>query len=270
MFLGDILDVPQAWFLRRIRAAHREVWRRIEHLCGTNRVIFARGNHDWWVDYAELFPGATCCSEVLLGETTLAWHGHQLDLFMNPARGVGRTRTYIHSFFERLTGCRLVPPLERYDSWGNRLVVSAAVHWSRLLLFRAGALRVTGNANRADELEQTVRYFTRSVLGDPADLFGATDRTVLGKRFETVICGHSHFPGIVKTARGVYVNTGSWTGGEGCCAHWNGERFRVLDVKTDREIGDEAFVNLPTQTETADLFRWWAQHHKGFLRFELS
>jgi len=268
VFLGDILDVPQAWFLRRIRAAHREVWRRIELLCETNRVIFARGNHDWWVDYAEVFPGATCCSEVLLGETTLAWHGHQVDLFMNPARGVGRTRTYIHSFFERLTGCRLVPPLERYDSWGNRLVVSAAVYWSRLLLLRAGALRVTGDTKRADELEQTVRYFTRSVLGDPADLFGATDRTVLGKRFETVVCGHSHFPGIAKTARGVYVNTGSWTEGEGCCAHWNGERFRVLDVNTDREIGDEAFVNLPAQTEPSDLFRWWSRHHKGFLKFE--
>jgi len=269
VFLGDILDLPQAWSVRRIRAAHRAVWTRLEELVQTHRVVFARGNHDWWVDYAVHFPGAACCAEVQLGESTLAWHGHQVDLFMNPARGVGRFQTYLHSLGERLTGCRLVPPLERYDSWANRLVISAGVHWSRVLLARAGGLRAVGRIPRALELEASVRYFTRSVLGDPADLFGATDRTVLGKRFNTVVCGHSHFPGIIRTARGLYVNTGSWTGGDGYCAEWTGERWKVLDVDTNRELGDELFVALPSQTEPEDLFRWWSQHHKGMLRFEL-
>ncbi len=87
--------------------------------------------------------------------------------------------------------------------------------------------------------------------------------------FDIIVCGHSHVPGIVRTPRGVYVNTGTWTCGLRTYAQWTGERFQVLDVDSGRELGDEEFVGLPAETEPEDLFRWWARHHRGFLRFEL-
>ena len=268
VFLGDILDMPQAWSVRRIRVAHRELLRTLARVSIATRVVFVRGNHDWSVDYEGLFPGATCCDAVLLGSRILAWHGHQADLVMNPGAGNAAIKTYAHALLERAARCRLVPPLPRYDSAANRVVLALATALSRANLHRARGLRARGRTERADAMEAQVRYLARSFLGDPADIFGVTTRTLLGDPFDTVVCGHTHVPGIVRTARGAYVNTGSWTCGSRTYAQWTGERFVVAEVDSGRELGDEGFASLPAETEPEDLFRWWAQHHKGFLRFE--
>ncbi len=269
VFLGDILDMPQAWSARRIRAAHGEIWSYLSRLVRATRVVFVRGNHDWSVDYEAVFPGATRCEAVLIGDRVLAWHGHQVDLVMNPGAGDATFKTYAHAVLERIVGCRLVPPLERYDSPANRVAMAIAVTWGRMSVTRARALRSLGRTQRAAAIEARVRYLARTFVGDPGDIFGATDRTVLGHEFDTVLCGHSHVPGVVRTPRGVYANTGTWTCGLRTYARWTGERFQVVDVDSGRELGDEQFVAVPAETEPEDLFRWWAQHHRGFLRFEL-
>jgi UDP-2,3-diacylglucosamine pyrophosphatase LpxH len=268
VLLGDILDIPQAWTVRRIRAAHQELWRFLSRLAQETRVVFVRGNHDWTLSYAELFPGATCCEAVLLGERRLAWHGHQVDLVLSPDASHATIKTYAHVFLERLVGRRLLPPLDRYDSPANRVALAIATLSARARLTRARALRLLGRTEQAAAIEARVRYLARSVLGDPGDIFGATDRRVLGERFDAVVCGHTHIPGIVQTPRGIYVNTGSWTGAAPTFAHWNGERFRVLEVDGGRELGGEELAGLEVETEPEDLFRWWARHHRGFLRFE--
>jgi UDP-2,3-diacylglucosamine pyrophosphatase LpxH len=269
VLLGDILDMPQAWRVPRIRAAHGDLLSYLSQLAAETRLVFVRGNHDWSVNYESLFPGATCCEAVLLGHGILAWHGHQVDLLMNPGAGNARLKTYAHALLERLAGCRLVPPLERYDSPANRVAMATATLWARMTMTGAGVLRTVGRTKNAAALEERVRYLARSFIGDPADLFGRTQRTVLGAGFNTVVCGHSHFPGIARTARGLYINTGSWTCGSRTAAHWTGKTFRALDLHTGRELGDELFIGLPEETEPQDLFRWWKQHHRGFLRFEL-
>ncbi len=270
VLLGDILDMPQAWSVRRIRAAHGELLDYLSWLAAETRVVFVRGNHDWSVDYEALFPGATCCEAVRLGPRILAWHGHQVDLVMNPGAGNARVKTYAHALLERLAGCRLVPPLERYDSPANRVAMAMATLWARMTMASVPVLRTVGRAQHASSIEERVRYLARCFIGDPADLFGKPQRTVLGGDFDTVICGHSHFPGIARTARGVYVNTGSWTCGSRTIAHWTSKKMVVLDLHTGREVGDELFADLPEETEPEDLFRWWTRHHRGLLRFDLS
>jgi len=269
VLLGDILDMPQAWRVRRIRSAHAELLDCLARLARSARVVFVRGNHDASVDYQALFPGARCCDSVLLGDRILAWHGHQLDLVMHPGARDATIKTYAHAMLERLAGCRLIPPLERYDSPANRLALTIAIHAARVTSLRARASRAVGRERVAAALEDRVRYLARSVIGDPADIFGATDRRMLGERFDTVVCGHSHVPGIARTPRGIYVNTGSWTCGWQTYALWSDDHFLLFDARDEREIGDGELADVPTDTEPEDLFRWWRRHHKGLLRFEL-
>ena len=82
---------------------------------------------------------------------------------------------------------------------------------------------------------------------------------MIGERFDTVICGHSHVPGIVETPRGRYVNTGTWASGQRTYGRWTGTRAQVLDADTGAEIGDEDYRAIPTQTAAQDLFDRWAR-----------
>ncbi|RLB48059.1 MAG: hypothetical protein DRI90_25705 [Deltaproteobacteria bacterium] len=270
VFLGDTMDLPQAWSLRRIRTAHPKIWTALRRLAGECRLVFARGNHDWSVDYDALFPGATCCEVVLFGPAALAWHGHQVDLMMKPSAGNAWLKTRVHATLERLAGCRLVPPLERYDSPANRVALALTTLWAHGELTAARVLERAGRPRRAAALEARVRYLARSFIGDPADIFGASYRQVLGAEVDTVVCGHSHLPGVVRTDRGRYVNTGSWACGSRTYALWEDGAFRVLDLDTGQEIGDADYAGLLEPTGPEDLFRWWHRHHKGLLRFDLT
>ena len=265
VFLGDIFDMPQAWSTGRIAAAHPELLAYLRDLARGREVIFVKGNHDWSVDYESLFPGSQCREAVLIGARTLAWHGHQVDLVMNPWARHAMAKMYVHALLERMVQRRLVPPLELHDSAANRVVVSLAVAWAGVRVSRAEALRAMGRLRRAEALEARVRYLARSVCGDPADIYGATARSVLGRSFDTVACGHTHVPGVVRTVRGTYVNTGTWTCGMRTCAMWTNEGFRVIDVDAGREVRDEHFVEVADDTDPHELFDWWLRAwRRGF------
>ena len=257
VFLGDVIDLPQAGWAKRVIRAHEEVIEYLRELVAARRVIFVRGNHDWWVDYEGIFPGATCCEAVLIGERNLAWHGHQADMHMHPGRAGAMAKTYLHALAERMVGTRLVPPLERHDSRANRVTLSLAVGWARLSLVRAAWHRSRARIERAEALEGNVHYLARSVCGDPADLHGATVRGVLGEDLDAVLCGHSHIPGVTHTDRGIYANTGTWTSGLRTYATWTDGSFVVRHVDSGEAIGDEHYAGLPVETHPQDLFDWW-------------
>lgn len=267
VFVGDILDMPQAWSPGRVIAAHPALIAHLRALAREQRVIFVRGNHDWNVDYEAVFPGAERTEAVLLGPRTLVWHGHQMDVLMNPGAANAKVKIYLHAFAERLVGTRLLPPIDRYDTPVNRAAVSLAVGWARLSVARAGVLRSLGREREADELDESVRYLARSVCGDPADVFGATKRAVFGEGFDNVLCGHTHVPGVVHTEGGLYANSGTWASGMRTYATWSAGRFAVYDVDTGGEIRDEHYASVPEETTAADLFDWWTrQWQRGLFR----
>lgn len=265
VFLGDIVDLPQAWSARRVRTAHPELWQYLSRLAQRERVLFVRGNHDWDVDYEALFPGSTRCDAVRIGARILAWHGHQADLMLNPDAGA-KLKTYTHALVERALRRRLLPPLERYDSTANRIALAGTIEWSRIRAAKAQLYRSLGMNERAAPIEAHLHYLARSFIGDLGGIFGAVDRELLGQTFDTVVCGHSHVPGVVATPRGVYVNTGTWASGLRTYGHFTGERFRVLEVDGDVELRDEHYAHLPAETEPEDLFRWWAENRSAFFR----
>ena len=60
VFMGDAMDLPQAFSMRRILRAHPLVARAIERLCQRSKVYFILGNHDWTTDYEGMFPAGPC------------------------------------------------------------------------------------------------------------------------------------------------------------------------------------------------------------------
>jgi UDP-2,3-diacylglucosamine pyrophosphatase LpxH len=262
VFLGDCIDLPQAWTVSSVKSAHNRAIKTITRVCQTHKVIFIRGNHDWNVDYESLFPGSVCCERVIFGDKTLIWHGHQLDLMRNPALNCAKFKTYLHSFGERLTGRRLNLPLEYNNSWPNRTFVTLGMYYNRILQAKSRIHRRLGQEQSARNIDRQLNFWARTVLGDPNDQFRLTCEKVLGMPYERVISGHSHIPGVVPTPAGTYVNVGSWTGKSPQYGYWDGRSVTVHSAKTKREFGDEYYQEIPKETIPEDLFRWWTKENQ--------
>jgi len=105
------------------------------------------------------------------------------------------------------------------------------------------------------------------VWGDPHDVFRPVSAALAAGAHRAIVCGHTHLPGVVEIDGRHYVNAGSWTFGATESASWDGKRFGVHDAATGREIGDENYRWMVEGHDPGDFFDWWAQHHRGRLRF---
>ncbi len=68
VFMGDAIDLPQAWRIGRVQRAHAPVFEALRRLCRRVEVWFVRGNHDWNVDYERLLPGSRRCEVLRMGD----------------------------------------------------------------------------------------------------------------------------------------------------------------------------------------------------------
>ncbi|MCC7078896.1 MAG: metallophosphoesterase family protein [Acidimicrobiia bacterium] len=266
VFMGDVIDIPQGWSARRILAAHADVAAGIESLTAKLPVYFVRGNHDWRVDYPRLFPGATHCDEMHVGEV-LVWHGHRLDRYCHPERRSYPAQVGLHHLAERLFGFEFRVPLHEHDTAQNRFVHWAGYHYARHLRRRAAAARARGDAETAADCEEFISYWSRAVWGDPHAYFEPVSAFLTDGPHEAVVCGHTHLAGIVGIGDRTYVNAGSWTFGACEVAELDGTAFSVVDVASGREIGDESYRWMCDGDDPGDYFAWWDSAYLGRLRF---
>ncbi len=271
VFMGDALDVPQAFTLSRILRAHGPVIAAMRELARSPvRVIFVRGNHDFRVDYEGLFPGALACEALTLGgrEGILAWHGHQLDRYCQPEAPTHRLATTLHHGFERLVGFEFRVPLHEYDSRGNRLMHWVGGQYGAHLRRMARLYRRMGLVERAEGCEAFIHYWSRSVWGDPHAQFEPTARRIRQGPCRAIVGGHTHLPGVVDLGGGqALVNAGSWTFGASEIATWDGADFEALDHGSGERFGDSRYAWMAAGHDPGDFFAWWAAHYQGWLSF---
>lgn len=265
--MGDALDVPQALGARRALRAHPRVRQALQAAARRTRVVFLRGNHDPDVDYARLFPGARACSRVVLGDA-LVWHGHQLDRFCRPGRPLHLQKIALHHLAERAFGFTFRVPLRDHDTWQNRVAHWLGWQYGRRLRQLAGLLRLLGLGAWAGEQEEFVRYWSRTVWGDPNALFEPARDFVARAPYRALVCGHSHLPGVVPLPSDrAYVNVGSWTEAAQGVAVWDGRTFVVEDAATGERPGARHYAWMLEGVDPGDFFAWWAAHYLGRLRF---
>ena len=84
---------------------------------------------------------------------------------------------------------------------------------------------------------------------------------------DTIICGHSHIPGVVPTEHGTYVNTGSWSFGNSQYGIWDGREFQLHDWIARRRVRDENYRYIFAGQTERPYEDWFRDQYLGYMRF---
>ncbi len=269
VFMGDMLDVPQALGAARIVRARPEVAAAVERLSRKVSVVVVRGNHDAGLAYERFFPRVRTCDVLSVGDVR-AIHGHELDPYCHPGRPHHQAEIAAHMLVERALGFHFRTPLDEHDTWQNRVAHRLGAAYGFHLRRRASLCRALGLTERAEHAEAFLRYWSRVVWGDPHALFEPATAVARGPDCEALVCGHAHLAGVVPLGEGRhYVNAGSWTFEAREFAEWDGHRFEARDAGTGRRFEAESYAWMLRGEERGDFFAWWAARYRGRLRFAL-
>ena len=270
VIVGDALDFDQAWYFSRIVRGHGAVISRLTQLAEKIRIIYVYGNHDPDIVLFRDILKWELCDKVVVDDRILAVHGYEFDAYVgggNHDDSVFWSR--ILFTYERLFKTWVRFPLRDYYTFSNR-----AAHVLLYVLARLGTL-LTAAGRQLDRpglgvgLSNWTRFWGRGALGDP---MGLTHRVIeeleANPRFDTIICGHSHLPGVVETPDDKrYINLGSWSFGNSQFGIWNGDRFQLRDWISGRAFEDENYRHLFGTRETWQYEDWFQDQYLGYLRF---
>lgn len=204
---GDCLDVLQAGNLTRIYTAHKKVIRAMRSLA--KDLIYLPGNHEAEADIGDLFPRARIAKAAYIGDRIRIEHGDMYDPYGNSFNLV---KAII--FLEKTTGQMLRVPLFEYNYLLNRWFHGALDKLAVFIKYLSVKLRFMGFTSVSRVLRKNARYWQLMRAGDFNSLYFILRRKLhTTKKFDTIIVGHSHLPGIVELPNGkTYVNLGSWAG----------------------------------------------------------
>jgi hypothetical protein len=202
----------------------------------------------------------------------LVVHGYEYDAWVGEHMQASSIYARLLMAYERVFKTWVRVPLRDYYTLSNRWT-----HWIFFQIARVsrwlGAVgpRV-GRPELGERLRNQVAFWTRAVLGDPMGLTAPVLRHLADDaRYDTIVCGHSHIPGVVSTRTDHgprrYVNLGSWSFGNSQYGVWDGHELRVRDWITGREFGDENYRHIFEGRADWTYEQWFADQYLGWLRF---
>ncbi len=272
VILGDAIDFYVARGFEKVLTAHKRVLRRLKELADAKEVLYVHGNHDEDIVVFEDLLNFTVVERLVLPPDVLVLHGHEYDRYFKDeeANAWGRFLSEMHVGLERLVGSQLRAPLATYDNRANR-----AAHWVGYHLLLAAELwssllRRMGFTRPAREWRRFVDFWNRCEQGDMQGIFREVSRRLPELQYQTLVCGHTHQPGVVRVGEKTYVNTGTWTRDLTTYVRWDGHRFECRDWRTGIAIGDELYRPLLERRAPVPLRQWWREHYRGWLRFEFD
>jgi UDP-2,3-diacylglucosamine pyrophosphatase LpxH len=271
VILGDALDFDQAWYFSRIVRAHGEVISRLTRLTDQMRVIYVYGNHDPDILLFRDILKWQLCDKVVIDGHILAVHGYEFDTYVGEKFEETSVMTKAMHMYERIFRTWIRIPLRDYYTLSNRLV-HVLFFWLRR---GVDLLQWVGpKVNRPDwgrGLRAWTDFWVRGAMGDPMGItLPAIEALRSGEGgYDTIICGHSHLPGVVPIDNGTlrYVNLGSWSFGNSQYGVWDGTTFHLRDWITGREVRDEQYVPIFQGLADRTYEDWFQDHYMGYLRF---
>ncbi|MCP4873691.1 MAG: hypothetical protein GY898_33815 [Proteobacteria bacterium] len=271
VILGDALDFDQAWYFSRIVRAHPEVISRLTRLTDQMRVIYVYGNHDPDILLFRDILKWQLCDKVVIDGHILAVHGYEFDSYVGEKFEESSVMTKVSHLYERIFRTWVRIPLRDYYTLSNRLV-HVLFFW--LVQFNKVRQRLGkrfGRPHWGRELKAWTDFWTRGAMGDPMGItlpaIAALESGQGG--YDTIICGHSHLPGVVPVDGGAkrYINLGSWSFANSQYGIWDGARFHLQDWITGREVRDEQYVPIFQGLADRTYEEWFHDHYLGYLRF---
>ena len=267
--LGDALDFEQAWYFSRIIRAHPEVIGRLSQLAEKIRVIYLLGNHDPdIVLFRDMFKWELCDKIVVDGHI-LAIHGYEFDSYVGQNFEETSSLAKLFHLYERVFRTWIRIPLREHYTLSNR-VAHYLFYWvTRLSRFQEFLGRHLGRPSWGKRLAAIRDFWTRGVWGDPMGItIPAMEALKKLPRFDTIICGHSHIPGVVPAGEhGTYVNTGSWSFGNSQYGIWDGQTIVLREWISGRRLKDENYRQVFTGQTERSYEDWFKDQYLGYLRF---
>ncbi|MCP4804711.1 MAG: hypothetical protein GY913_00895 [Proteobacteria bacterium] len=270
---GDAIDFSQAWMFTNILKAHGKVLGAFSALAGKGRFHYVLGNHDHDLRLYKDVLRFPVVHGIEVGDHTCILHGYEFDPVIGKDIEAAEYRTKMHHLFERALGTWLRLPLEFHYTWWNRCsfwLFHKAVWFRRRLARFLDSL--FDDTRHGRELDETIRYWTRCQMGDPASIFRPAMKALAEGPYETLICGHSHLPGIVDGDEGRrYANTGSWTFASSSVLRIEGRELELRDWLSGRRITDGLYEPLIARRfDHMSFEEWWRDNYLGWLRYRVG
>ncbi len=271
VILGDALDFEQAWYFSRIVRAHRAVISRLTRLTDQMRVIYVYGNHDPDIVLFRDILKWQLCDKVVVDGHILAVHGYEFDSYVGRKFEEASFLTRATHLYERVFRTWVRIPLRDYYTLSNRFAYFG-FYW----LVQFGHLqrwlgRKLKRPHWGRELKAWTDFWTRSALGDPMGItMPAIEALQSGGTYDTIVCGHSHLPGVVPVGDDGdrrYVNLGSWSFANSQYGVWDGKTFHLRDWITGREVRDEQYKPIFEGLADRSYEEWFDDQYLGYLRF---
>jgi UDP-2,3-diacylglucosamine pyrophosphatase LpxH len=269
VIVGDAIDFHQAWSLTRVLRAHQELFAALSRLARDGRLYYVIGNHDYELNLFHDILQFRVCDELHVGDKILVIHGWQLDPYLRDAIQSHQLSTTVHHAIERYLGTWLRIPLGEFYTKGNRLMFWLAHKVALVADLWASSMALIGQTRSAESLNQYLTYWARSNLGDPMGIFRPAWDILERGGYDTVLCGHSHLPGVVRRGGKTYVNTGSWTFASSHYVVWDGAGgWSCRDWITGARFGQELYEPLlDGAVYEKDFWQWWRENYMGLFRF---
>lgn len=270
---GDAIDFSQAWGFERILKAHGKVFAALSGLADAGQLVYVYGNHDHDIRFFSDILRFPVVAELQVGHELRILHGHELDPYIGPNLEATELQVRVHHLVERMLATWIRTPLELYYTRCNR-VAFWLVHKAALLRTARGLiLRQLGFPRDLERTRAQLRYWTRTQLGDPGCLFEPAMAALRSGSHRTLVCGHSHLPGVVRLPDGrCYVNTGSWTFTSSTFMRWTAATGpEVRDFETGRAFDERLYLPLLDGAfDHKSFFDWWRENYMGLLRYRCA
>lgn len=272
VILGDALDLYVAGSFERVLRAHKKVLRRLKELADEKEVFYIAGNHDEEILIFEDLLNFTVVERLVLPPDVLVLHGHEYDAYFKDeeSNAWGRFLSIAHARFEQFVGSPIRAPLATYDNRANRIAHWLAYHLLRGAELWAASLVRLGFRRQARPWLRWVDFWNRCEQGDMQGLFKEVQKRLPELAYKTLVCGHTHQPGVVKLGDRTYVNTGTWTRDLTTYVLWDGATFTCRDWRTGVTITDELYRPFLERRAPIPLTSWWRKHYRGWFRFEFD
>ncbi|MCA9488647.1 MAG: metallophosphoesterase [Myxococcales bacterium] len=269
VIVGDAIDFHQAWSFTRVLRAHQELFSAMSRLAREGRLIYVIGNHDYEINLFSEILHFRVCDELHVGDRMLVVHGWQFDPYLKDAVQHGHSwSTTVHHAMERYLDTWLRIPLGEFYTRPNRLLFWLAHKIAMVANAYASGMAKIGLTRSAENLNHYLTYWARSNMGDPMGIFRPACQLLGDGRWDTVVCGHSHLPGVVPVNGGTYANTGSWTFGSSQYLVWDGSSFTCRDWITGTPYAGELYeLLLDGVIYEKDFWQWWRENYMGLWRF---
>lgn len=266
--VGDAIDFAQAWTFTRILRAHHELLREMSALGREGRLYYLVGNHDYDVNLYREMLLFRVCHELHVGDRILVQHGYQYDPLIGADIESSHFNTSVHHFLERYLDTWIRIPLRDFYNLPNRAIFWIAHKIGLWSILHDAVRRRFSLPPRQSSIAKQLNYWSRSNMGDSMCMFEPVMARLREDRWQYIVCGHSHLPGIVTWKDRAYINTGSWTFAASQYAVWRDGAFTVQDWITGAQYGDENYRAIAEGAlEGSDFWSWWRENYMGYLRF---